>query len=256
MSLAMFDAAVPEKSVAIWWIGQAGFVFKTPAGKVVYIDPYLSDAAERLFGFKRLTLPAIEAEDVKADLVVLTHEHADHLDPDAIPVIAKKNPACRFAAPAGCTPGLDEAGVAPARRQLMEAGKKYEVDGVVIHASPADHGDYSATALALVFEFDGIRVACTGDTAFRPELLKPLYEVRPDVFLPCINGCFGNMSHIDAAMLTQAAKPRYAIPCHYWTFAEHGAANPAGFVHACKSFCPDVNAMLLRPGERFICQEA
>ena len=60
MSLLMFDASVPENAVAMWWLGQAGFAFKTPAGKVVFVDPYLSDAVERLFGFKRLSLPPIE----------------------------------------------------------------------------------------------------------------------------------------------------------------------------------------------------
>ena len=57
------------------------------------------------------------------------------------------------------------------------------------------------------------------------------------------------MNHIDAARLVQQAKPRYAIPCHYWTFAEQGGGDPAGFLHACKYFCPEVTAMLLRPGE-------
>ena len=105
--------AVPEASLRLWWLGQAGFAFKTPAGRIVYADPYLSDAVERLHGFKRLSLAPIAAEEVCADLVLLTHEHADHLDPDAIPIIAGRNPQCRFAGPAGCTEGLERAGVGP-----------------------------------------------------------------------------------------------------------------------------------------------
>ena len=83
---------VPEAAVCLWWLGQAGFAFKTPAGRIVYADPYLSDAVQRLHGFKRLSLAPIAAEEVEADLVVLTHEHTDHLDPDAVPVIARNNP--------------------------------------------------------------------------------------------------------------------------------------------------------------------
>jgi L-ascorbate metabolism protein UlaG (beta-lactamase superfamily) len=30
------------------WLGQAGFCFVTAAGKRIYLDPYLSDACERL----------------------------------------------------------------------------------------------------------------------------------------------------------------------------------------------------------------
>ena len=81
--------------------------------------------------------------------------------------------------------------------------------------------------------------------------MRPLIDLRPDLVLPCINGVFGNMNHIDAARLVQEVKPRYAIPCHYWTFAEQGGGDPAGFLHACRYFCPEVNARLLKPGEGF-----
>jgi L-ascorbate 6-phosphate lactonase len=252
MSLSSIDAAVPPGSLGLWWLGQAGFAFKTPGGRIVYLDPYLSDAAERLFGFKRLSSPPLAAEDVRADLLVLTHEHVDHLDPDTVTIIVQNNPGCRFAAPAGCAKGLAAAGVRDEAFVVLEPGRQCEFPDVTIHPAKADHGDLSDSALCLVLEFGDLRIACTGDTGFRPELLKPLYETQPDVLLPCINGAFGNMGHLDAARLTQAARPRYAIPCHFWTFAEHGAADPGGFLHACRCLCPETQALLLRPGERFV----
>ena len=36
-----------EGSLALYWLCQAGFAFKTSAGQIVYIDPYLSDVVER-----------------------------------------------------------------------------------------------------------------------------------------------------------------------------------------------------------------
>ncbi len=254
MSLSLIDAGVPDGSLALWWLGQAGFAFKTSAGKLVYLDPYLSDAVERLHGFKRLSLPPITAEEVRADLLVLTHEHTDHLDPDALPIVARNNPACRFAAPAGCAPGLDEAGVDSGLRLVMQAHQRYDLDGTgtIIHTVPADHGDLSATALALVLEFEGIRVLATGDTSFRPQMFQPLADLRPDLMLPSINGVFGNMSHIDAAMLVRQVRPRGVIPCHFWMFAEHGAGDPNGFAYACGHFCPEVQVILRKPGERFL----
>jgi L-ascorbate 6-phosphate lactonase len=80
--------------------------------------------------------------------------------------------------------------------------------------------------------------------------------LKPDLILPCINGVFGNMNHIDAARMIQHAKPRYAIPCHYWTFAEQGGCDPMGFLHACNQFCPEVEALLLKPGEAFSIRKA
>lgn len=233
----------------LWWLGQAGFAFKTHAGRIVYVDPCLSDAAERLHGFKRLSVSPILAEEVKADWVVLSHEHTDHLDPDALPVIAANNPACRFAAPSGCTAGLKEAGVPPRRRTLLRPRRVHDLDSAVIHAAPADHADFAPSALALVLDFDGVRVLYTGDTSWRSRLFKPLFDLGIDVLLPCINGTFGNMNHLDAARMAEQAAPRIAIPCHFWTFAEQGPGDPGGFIQACRQFAPAVKAMLLRPGE-------
>jgi L-ascorbate metabolism protein UlaG (beta-lactamase superfamily) len=50
-------------------------------------------------------------------------------------------------------------------------------------------------------------------------------------------------------MLVRQAAPRMAIPCHYWTFAEQGAGDPGGFLHACGALAPRVEARLLKPGE-------
>lgn len=238
-----------DGGIRLFWLGQAGFRFVSPAGKEVYLDPYLSDACERLHGFKRLSLPAVTADKVKADWVILTHEHTDHLDPDALPIIARRNPACRFAGPEGCIEGLDAAGIGPDRRVLLEPNRTHDLGDLRVHTAPADHGDISPTALALVLDFGGVKVMTTGDSSWRPALFKPLYDLRPDVVLPPINGVFGNMNHIDAARLVSEAKPRIAIPCHFWTMAEQGAGDPAGFIHACAVMCPEVNAMLLRPGE-------
>jgi L-ascorbate 6-phosphate lactonase len=240
---------VPSGGVRLYWLGQAGFAFRTPSGRRIFLDPYLSDSCERLHGFKRLSLPALRPPEVEADWVILTHEHTDHLDPDTIPVIAQRNPGCRFAGPSGCTPGLDQAGVPANRRVLLEPHQRYDFGDVVVHTVPADHGDLSPTALTFVLEFGGVRVLVSGDTSWRPAVFKPLYALKPDVVITVINGVFGNMNHIDAAMMVAEAKPRFAIPCHFWTLAEQGGGDPGGFIHACGKFCPQVKALLLRPGE-------
>ena len=135
--------------------------------------------------------------------------------------------------------------------ELFALHCRQDLPEVAIQAAPADHGDLSASALSLLLDFAGTRVLLTGDTAYRPALLRPLCESPPNVLLPCINGVFGNMDPIDAARLVQDVRPRYALPCHYWTFAKQGNGDPAGFLYACKQFCPNVQSLLLRPGEAF-----
>jgi L-ascorbate 6-phosphate lactonase len=245
------DAARPPSGAAtLWWLGQAGFSFKTRSGTVVYVDPYLSDAAHRLHGFKRLSLPAIEASEVRADIVVLTHEHTDHLDPDAIPVISAANPRCVFAAPAGCAEGLDQARVSSERRVLLTPGVTRRVRGVTIHAAPADHGSHSPTAVAVALDLEGVTVMLSGDSSWRSDFFQPLYKLGLDVCIPCINGGFGNMSHVDAAKMVGESGASMAIPCHFWTFAEQGAGDPMGFLDACRREAPHCRAVLLSPGER------
>lgn len=34
---------VKPGSLAVCWLAQAGFVFKTSDGKIIYVDPYLTD---------------------------------------------------------------------------------------------------------------------------------------------------------------------------------------------------------------------
>jgi L-ascorbate 6-phosphate lactonase len=189
------------------------------------------------------------AGDVEADWVILTHEHTDHLDPDALPEIMRRNPSCRVAAPSGCLPGLEQAGVTGHRHLLLEPNQRYDLGDLVIHTVPSDHGDLSPTALTFLLDFGGVRVMVSGDSSWRPKWFKPLYDLKPDVVLTVINGTFGNMNHIDAAMMVAEAKPRWAIPCHFWTLAEQGAGDPGGFINACARICPQVGARLLRPGE-------
>ena len=84
---------VPQGAVALWWLGQASFALKG-AGITIYIDPYLAVSD------RRLSPAAFAPEAVtNADVVILTHDHGDHVDPKALPGIAKASPRARFVAP-------------------------------------------------------------------------------------------------------------------------------------------------------------
>ncbi len=84
------EFAVPAGSLAVWWLGQAGFIFKSPAGRVIAVDPYLSNSCEapaRAIGVdhSRLSPPCIAAAELAGiDRYVLTHSHQDHLDPETL----------------------------------------------------------------------------------------------------------------------------------------------------------------------------
>jgi L-ascorbate 6-phosphate lactonase len=75
--------------------------------------------------------------------------------------------------------------------------------------------------------------------------------MRPHVVVPCINGRFGNMDAEQAARLVSRIKPKVAIASHFWMFVEHGG-DPASFLENCAKHSPDVSAMVMKPGERFV----
>lgn len=244
--------AVGAGKVRLWWTGQAGFGFKTSKGRILHLDPYLSDSCERLHGLKRLSLPPVEPGEVKTDWVLFTHAHTDHLDPDTIPVIARNNPSCRFAGPPSCRKGLIAAGVSRSRFVPLHAGRRYDLKDVVIRTVAADHGGAAPDALAFLLEFPGgSRVMVSGDTAWRPERVQSLVKPRVDLVIAVINGVWGNMGPCDAAMMVQQFQPRYAVPCHFWTFAEPANGEPGGFLNACRQLSPTTKAMVLKPGEGF-----
>lgn len=245
------ETQVPDGSVAIWWLAQAGFVFKSHAGTVMYLDPYLSNIVEKKYGFKRLSLSPIDADDVRADWIISTHEHEDHLDTDALPIIARNNPFCRFAGSFSCEQIYDECGIPKNRQLLMQPDGTYEISDVTIYTARADHGDQCVDALTLLLDFGGVSILFSGDTSLRPEWMHQLLLRKPDVLIPCINGAFGNMDASQAAELTAIVQPRLAIPCHFWMFKEQNG-DPEAFIKACDAKCPSVKVNLLRPGERLI----
>jgi len=44
---------VPDGKIMVWWLGGTGFVFKTPAGTQVFVDPYFSNCVAAIFGVER-----------------------------------------------------------------------------------------------------------------------------------------------------------------------------------------------------------
>lgn len=236
--------------VAIYWLCQAGFAFKNSAGEVVIIDPYFSDVVERLIGFKRMMASPMTAEEANADLVVCTHEHLDHMDTDALPVLAK-NPKTKFCGPIECIKEFERLGISSSRCQLLEEGSHLTLGSVEINAVFADHGELAPDALGVVLDLDGVKIYHTGDTAYRPEEFRPAIAMKPDILIPCINGRFGNLDAREAAQLTSLAKPKIVLPSHFWMFVEQNG-EPAAFLDHCKELAPQTRAVLLKPGEELL----
>jgi L-ascorbate 6-phosphate lactonase len=253
------ETEIKPGSVGIFWLAQAGFVFKTPAGKIIYADPCLTDYVQRALpeyglGFKRVMPKLIEPDEVDADYVVSTHSHQDHLDIDALPGLMKC-PRLHFIGAPDCQKPYQDAGVPKSRYTIVHKGETLPLGDFSLTGVYADHGELAPDAQGVLFDFGGILIWQVGDTAYRPEKWQDIFARHVDVVLPPINGAFGNLNGVEAAKLAHAAQAKVAIPCHFWMFALHHG-DPNEFLEACKEHAPEVRPLLMTAGELFVYQKA
>jgi L-ascorbate metabolism protein UlaG (beta-lactamase superfamily) len=258
MSLANLirDFSVPSGGLAVFWLGGAAFAFKTASGKIVYLDPYLSDSLDHFYAWKRLPGSPIPfpPSEVDADLVLATHAHEDHLDPHSIPEIAAASEAL-IAGPALCVQAMREWGIPAERIVEINEGESLTIAGVPITAVFAHHeseaGAPQPDALGYVLDFEGITVYHSGDTLYHPDL-KAIRAHEPDIMLVCINGQYGNMTPQEAGRLTREIEPAVVIPMHWGLVAEN-TADPADFVAAMVSERSRARPVVMSPGDLYVC---
>ena len=66
------------------WLGQAGLMFETE-GKTIIVDQYLSDSVEKIEPHNKRRVPVEERFlKIKPDIIILTHNHLDHTDPETL----------------------------------------------------------------------------------------------------------------------------------------------------------------------------
>ena len=227
------DTIVERGTVAAWWLSGTGFVLKTSAGTQVYIDPYFSNCVKAIFGIERAVPPPIAVEEAQPDLVVATHWHEDHLDPEGLPVLARRG-ATHFLCPPSCRSRLLGWGVANERVTPITAGETWTFRDVRITAAPARHeaglaGWEVPDAIGLLIEAEGLRIYHTGDTEYDLRLRALAYDkARPiDVMMAVINGAGGNMNAHEAALLAWHIGPRVLIPMHHVLWQDHSGGEGA-----------------------------
>ncbi len=90
---------LPASQLAVWYIGQCGFLFK--CGETTFcIDPVLSDLTGPNGSRRRYPAPFAPGQ-LRADFVLCTHGHADHMAKDTLRGFAQ-NDETQFIFPSGC----------------------------------------------------------------------------------------------------------------------------------------------------------
>jgi len=237
---------VPDGSIGIFWLGQAGFVIKDSAGHTAAIDPYLTNCCERVFGFKRLSPELITPSELMTDVVFSSHDHLDHFDVDAMPIIMSNKDTSFI----GSKPAAEKylkMGLCEERLTEIGVGQTVDIGWASFTGVFADHGELSPDAIGTLICIGNLMIYYTGDTAYRPEEMREVINKQPDIIIMPINGAYGNLNAEEAAMLARDTKAKMAIPCHFWTFAVHGG-DPQTFDDAMKRIAPDCHAEIMAQG--------
>lgn len=235
----------------IYFLGQAGFIFKNRNGEFLAIDPYLSDCVEQYeghMGFKRLLPKIIKPEDVNLDYIIATHKHLDHFDVDSIPTLMEHDHTHLYAS-ADCLELVKECGIDSNRVSYVKPGDDISSGNYKLHFVNCDHGESAPDAVGVIIEMDGKLIYETGDTCLRLDRVAEVLSFGPiDILIAPINGAYGNLNEEECATLCDALKPKLVIPCHYGMFASHGG-DPGKFYEVMKKKQPKQDILLMAQGE-------
>ena len=206
------------------WLGQAGYLLKSPGGAVIALDPYLSDYAETQWNLPRILPPPIDPAKITPDLLLCSHWHEDHFDFPVIKQWAKQNPGT-LVAPETCTSRAGAFGWPADKLITVQEGDRVTFQDVEISVHYARHDTPTVPApdaVSYLFRIDGLSLWAICDTEYDARHRKMADEHLDVVFTP-INGIGGNLTDKEAALLLSYVKPGLAIPNHYNMW------EPAGF---------------------------
>ena len=184
----------------VTWLTQAGLLLENSKIKIM-VDPYLSDALGEKCAKMTRRVPADESFlDANPDVILITHEHIDHLDEITLgKIFERANKEILVLA----------AESAYKKLLAMESGHNvvllaphsvWSEKGVTFYSVRAEHSDRSAVGFIID---DGKQTFyVSGDTLYNYEVIDDVLDLAPDgvdfAFLP-INGKGNNMNARDAA---------------------------------------------------------
>ena len=199
------------------WLGQAGLFFDFDGVKVI-VDPYLSDSVAAVNPANKRRVAVDETFFcIKPDVLILTHDHLDHTDPETLDIILNKWTGICVLASQNAWKHVRAYG-RDHNYVMFDRGTYWTQGEIYFQAVHAQHSDDAAMGVLITYHDKTYYV--TGDTLYHDKVIEDVKKTGRSietVFLP-VNGVGNNMNMADAARFAQAVCAKKVVPIHFGLF--------------------------------------
>jgi L-ascorbate metabolism protein UlaG (beta-lactamase superfamily) len=265
--------AAKAGTIMVRWLGGGVVELATPDYKqMAYIDAWIWNNA----GWTRFNVPKppeyaskdgfvqyVKSKSPQAVLVLLTHDHGDHigdyfemlqaLNAAGVPV---KTGGQSDLMRKGLVPQFKSAGLDPAQIVLngggsMNFGGISKHGDMTVHLVPAIHSTLAGYPSAgFIVEIGGVRVYASGDTDLFGDMKLIGERYRPQLGFFCVGDGPYTMGPEDAARACQMTGISQAVPVHYAHNAQVlGIQADEDFRRAVAAIAPSVKVHVMKPGD-------
>ena len=203
----------------VTFLGQAGLLFEKDEFRIM-IDPYLSDSVGEVCADKHRRI-AVDTSlfDIEPDVMVFTHNHLDHYDPETVRRFLGEDTRALVLAPKSVWNEVRKFGGGN-NYVMFNRGTVWTDCGITFTAVKAEHSD--DYAIGVVIDDGERRYYITGDTLYNEEIFNDIPENVYALFLP-VNGVGNNMNMTDAARFARRIGAEKNVPIHIGMFDDISA---------------------------------
>jgi len=179
------------------------------------------------------------SKTIQADLVLISHNHFDHLSLEDLKKISSRNTiiiaANECMSQISNISSKEKIGIAPGEEKTInnikvKAIPAYNIDKINPDTKKPFHPKEDKK-IGFIITMQGTSIYHTGDSDLIPEMT----DLKPDVLLIPVSGTYV-MTAKEAANAVEKIKPKIAIPMHYGTIvgSENDAKEFKDMVKSCK----------------------
>lgn len=206
-------------------LGILGVAIET-GDRLLMVDPYLLDTLHETNGEDFIRMVPINEKWLAArpDILLLTHDHADHMDMPSLQKLVTGEKKVELLA--GINGWQKVRGTLPGEVNyiMMTPGCEWTSGDFHIRAVNARHSDL--TGVGYVITVEGKKILISGDTLFFGDAAPEIGDV--DIAIVVMNGKGNNMNCVDAARYAADVAAKVAIPAH-WGLFEKFSDDPEKF---------------------------